>query len=237
MTAAQFDKTVGRFEAKIIKVAQSRFVRSLAEGGSGISFGFSNLDQERPFSYSLKGPDDESTDAIMNTWRILTQDNDPLSLRNISKQFDTARANSWITPATHREFLIKRGTLNRYLDGNSFLKMKLFVADDGLVRIAQTYGLQDDGLLGYRMDRPSRRWILDVFLYGEISHSKEAKADIIEWMRTHGGTYALYRNEFNNILVRSVRTMERLRQRSIVPALQQVRAHLYELQRSPVPGS
>ena len=117
-----------------------------------------------------RGPRWESVEAFVLTFRFFLQGSDSISIRQMAKVFSSDLA----TPSERKRFYEVQENVNAYLDGLSMFK-------EG----SQTM---------------SRREVMDVFIYGGMSHAtpgKKAKFDA--WMR-HQLLAPMTTTEFTTIL-------------------------------------
>ncbi|QDV78976.1 hypothetical protein [Botrimarina mediterranea] len=117
-----------------------------------------------------RGPRWENVEAFVLTFRFFIQDNESISIRNMAKVFSSDLA----TPGERRRFYEIRESLNKYLDGSSMFKEGARTA--------------------------SRREVMDVFIYGGMSHAKPKKKEKFDaWMR-HVLLGPMTTTEFTTIL-------------------------------------
>ena len=86
----------------------SRYTQQLLQGEIGGSFSFSGGVP----SSSRRGPDEESLKSVFLTLRMFLQDNESISIRNMSKMFANLKLDSQLTAP----FESIRSDLNRFLD-------------------------------------------------------------------------------------------------------------------------
>lgn len=98
---------------------------------------------------TLKGPTNEQIDAILLTFRLFIQDNDRISLAKLAK---TVALDSSVTNMWKEEFNKSRNAINDFLDALPAIQAEI------------------NGQL-----ISSRREIMNVFIYGDLSHMKENK--------------------------------------------------------------
>ena len=106
-----------------------------------------------PIKIERQGPNEEAIDAFVLTFRFFIQDNEKSSFRNIAKIYEGL-------PVSQQKkdlFKYARNKLNEFLDSHSMLK------------------INDQNL--------TNRQILDIFIYGGLSHANEKKKVIFDrWM-------------------------------------------------------
>lgn len=109
--------------------------------------------KDKPSSADIRWPDEEAIDAFVLTFRFFIQSNEKSSFENVEKTYD----NLPISRQKKELFKNARKKLNDYLD----------------LRIPWQVNNQ----------QPTRREILNVFIYGEFAHANEIKRVILDqWM-------------------------------------------------------
>ncbi len=117
-----------------------------------------------------KGPDEEAIDAFILTFRFFIQDNEKTSFRNLDKIY-----NELSIPQLQKDlFSNARKELNTYLDSPSL------------------FNINNETL--------SNRHILEVFIYGGLSHASEIKKKIFDFWMSNPFLSAHLQNEFVFIL-------------------------------------
>jgi hypothetical protein len=105
-------------------------------------------------SVQHRGPRWESVEAFVLTFRFFIQDNEPISIRKMVDVFSSDIA----TPGERSAFYKIREDVNRYLDRDSMFKFGGKFA--------------------------TNREVMDVFIYGGMSHAKPGKKEKFDlWMR------------------------------------------------------
>jgi hypothetical protein len=94
-------------------------------------------------------PNEDSLDACILTIRLFIQDNEPISIRNIQKLYDTLP----ISQDRKSRFSQARDKLNTFLDRPSLFERTIIIL------------IGNQGKLN-----PTNREILNAFVYGEYSH-------------------------------------------------------------------
>ena len=124
----------------------------------------------QPAEVRRRGPDQENIDAFVLTLRFFLQDNEITSFRNLSANIYA----STLVPEEYRlQFEKPRAALNDFLDGNTMFNF------GGII---------------------TRRELLEVFLFGDLSHAnKEKKKKFEEWMAS-SLVSPFFENEFVMIL-------------------------------------
>ena len=117
-----------------------------------------------------RGPSQEQTDAFVLTFRFFIQNNDSISFSNMDKAFNA----NFIPSELRLKFVEAKGHLNNYLDSKT------------------NFEVNGHGV--------TRRELLDVFIYGELSHTNHAKkVKYDNWMSNR--IFATFmKNEFTSIL-------------------------------------
>jgi len=154
----QIIKSLKLFNEKVNKLSSSRFVKSIGLPGGGFKMsGKPNAAGIMEYKAERKGPDDEAIAAAALTFRFFVQDNERISLRNISRYY----ADNLIDDSLSKQYEEIRNELNDFLDNERYSVFK---------------GNQT---------RLTRRELLDTFLYGDLAHANEAKYDLIQsWKRS-----------------------------------------------------
>jgi hypothetical protein len=152
---------------------------------------------------TVQGPDNESIAACVLTIRLFIQNNDPISFGNMKKIYD----NLDTSQENKNEFNQIRDELNRYLDSGSPLVMsnekanpEMILANDLNERLAElsNASLTSENRLTYRE-------ILDLFIYGDLSHTNETKREKLKQLLSSsvGAAFAWY--IFTGILIQIMR--------------------------------
>jgi hypothetical protein len=98
-------------------------------------------------------PNEEFIDAFVLTFRFFIQNNDSISIKNMSANFNSGIVNKDIK----KKFIDVKTKFNDYLDTDTMFDI------GGVI---------------------SRRNILDIFVYGELSHMNPSKKEIYDtWMK------------------------------------------------------
>ncbi len=124
----------------------------------------------KPVNVRRKGPDEEAIDAFVLTFRFFIQDNEKSSFRNLKKTYEGLPI-----PQQKKDlFNLVRKWLNEFLDSNSILVIN---------------------------GKPlSNRHILEVFIYGGLSHANEEKKKEYDMWMSNPILKPLVENEFVYIL-------------------------------------
>jgi hypothetical protein len=97
--------------------------------------------------FHFDGPDDEAIDAFVLTLRFFIQDNEPTSLRNMSRLYGSLPIN----PTLVARFEQERAAANALLDSSAFISI--------------------DG------ERLTCRRLVDTFVYGDRAHASPEKSE------------------------------------------------------------
>jgi len=138
------------FNEKAEKLRSRSFTRSL--NGSGVTMSFKKGEADK---IERRGPNIESIDAFVLTFRFFIQNNEKISLGNVADIYDNL-------PSQLQEeknlFLENRQEINSYLDSIS--------------------------MFNFNNKRFTKREILDVFIYGGLAHANEDQKKIFDtWMK------------------------------------------------------
>ena len=103
-----------------------------------------------------RGPDEEAIDAFVLTFRYFIQDNEKSSFRNLAKYYE----NDQINAELKNEFSRIRKEINGFLDKSGGIAIH------------------------FNNERLTKRKIMDIFIYGGLSHSSdETKKNMYDmWM-------------------------------------------------------
>jgi hypothetical protein len=96
------------FNEKAEKLLQSSFARDLRASGVKIQFDINN----KTGTIKRTGPQGESFDAFILTYRYFIQDNEPCSIRNLSKIYEA----DGVPEELKTRFMASRTNLNQFLD-------------------------------------------------------------------------------------------------------------------------
>jgi len=112
-------------------------------------------DRDKGWESAFDGPGDESIDAAVLTLRQFMQDNDPVSVRNVSDAY----LRSSLSTALRGEFQLLRSHLNQFLDSPT------------------NVAIEEGRLLTFRR-------VLDLFVYGGLAHSSPRHRATYEGLKT-----------------------------------------------------
>lgn len=144
------------FNEKADKLFRLSFVKTMFETNTGITLSWkARADGLYDELHERRGPEEEAIDAFVLTFRYFIQDNEVTSFRKMAEHY----ANAPIDSALKDEFNEIRKQINELLDSQPDFQIE----HDG-----KTY---------------SRREIMDIFMYGGLSHANPSKKQIYdEWM-------------------------------------------------------
>jgi hypothetical protein len=153
------------FVEKAEKLERLSFYKKVSQGsGVRLSAGVNKAALSSRF-----GPDEESIDSFVLTFRFFIQDNEKISLRNMASIFES-NLSSEKTRSIYQE---AREKLNEYLDSNTSFNF--------------------GGVL-------TNREIMDVFIYGGLSHATDSKKLKYDEWKSSTILFPFLENEFVKIL-------------------------------------
>jgi ribosomal protein L30 len=149
-----------RFNRRVDRVEASRFWKRYRDEKPNAIMKMEKMELEKtgPTSFAMTGIvhsmledfDQDELDAFVLSYRVFTQDNDQLSLRSLSRLYDS----EWMPPEAKERFEEARTQLNEHLDSQATI------------------------MFGERAVRV--RNIVDVVIYGGMAHANPEKAAIFE---------------------------------------------------------
>jgi len=144
-------KTLRLFNEKTNKLRERSFTDHVFRKNSRLQV---TAKKGEPVKIESKEPDDESLEAFVLTYRLFFQNNDRISIFNISKIYDSIPVSDKIKNA----FKSSRNTINQFLDS--------------------------DSMLGINYELFSNREILELIIYGGLAHTNEKYMEIYDrWMK------------------------------------------------------
>jgi ribosomal protein L30 len=157
--------TLRRFNRRVARVEGSRFWRRYKDELPNAIMRFEHVDVEStgPTTLTITGRvhsvledfDQDELDAFVLSYRVFTQDNDPLSIRALSRIYEGA----WMPEEARQNFEEARSRLNEYFDSTATVEF-------GDTKI-------------------SVRDLVDIIVYGGLAHSNPRKAEIFEsWQKS-----------------------------------------------------
>ena len=156
------------FNEKHDKLMSLGFVKKIFEEKIGFTM---SVKKDAPVDFQRHGPEGESIDAFVLTYRFFIQDNEMISFRNMSKIYDEMG----ITQDKKKAFEGIRETINTFLNSNSMLIIK--------------------------DKKYTNREIQDIFIYGGLSHANETKKRIFDSWKKDQLIFEILENEFVGVLV------------------------------------
>ncbi|MCD6591050.1 MAG: hypothetical protein J7K72_03715 [Candidatus Aenigmarchaeota archaeon] len=151
------------FNEKVDRLHTRSFVEKLKKLGYEIHL-------KNEFDGKLYGPDDESVEAFVLTIRFFYQNNEKISLSNMSEIYEKLP----ISPKVKREFERIRNELNTFLDSKTRFTIN-----------------------GKEI---TNREIFETFLYGDLAHSNKTKRKTYEFWKSNIPLYIVLKHEFIEIL-------------------------------------
>ena len=174
----EYDDEIERlrlFIEKVERVQSLSLVRTLVETGSKLTLSWTQ--QSGALQLAAAGPDAEQIDAFVLTMRLFTQDNDRISLRNMSKVLE----NLPVSEELNRHFAMHRSNLNQSLDSPCMLSIN--------------------------GDHPTRLEVLNTVLYGHLSHvSPDHRRRHLSWVQDPMAA-SIIDFEFVGVLVLFLKTL------------------------------
>lgn len=167
------------FNEKAEKLDRFSFTDKIFNNQTGFKMSFEFGEQPSATS-ERHGPDEESIDAFLLTLRFFIQNNEEISLQNMSKKYEFLKSNPKIDSRIFDYFESYRSQINSYLDTpHHMLKFK-----------------DRDG------NEITNRYIFDTFLYGNLAHgtSKPYKKEQYDEWKASAVLFPLIENAFVVIL-------------------------------------
>ena len=151
------------FNEKADKLMSLGFTKKIFGEKSGFTF---SAKKDGPVVFQRHGPESESIDAFVLTYRFFIQNNEKISFNNMSRIYDE----TGIAQDKKNAFKRIRETINNFLDSNSWGSI------DG-----KTY---------------TYREIQVIFIYGGLSHANETKKRIFDSWKRDQLLFTILENEF-----------------------------------------
>ena len=147
-------KALELFNEKAEKLRKCKFTETLFKEKSGFRL---SIKKDKPIETERWGPDEESIDAFVLTFRFFIQDNEKSSFRNIARIYDKLP----ISKKKKDLFKDARNNFNKFLDSTPVIR---------IVVNGTSFTHRD---------------ILEIFIYGGLSHANESKKATYDlWMNT-----------------------------------------------------
>lgn len=157
MTATNDFKTaLILFNEKADKLLRLSFVETMFKTNTGVTLSWTaREDGQYDEVHVRQGPQEEAIDAFVLTFRYFIQDNEATSFRKMAQSY----ADAPIGDSFKTQFAEIRETINSFLDS------------------------PPDFQIQYNGKTYSRREIIDIFVYGGLSHANPSKKTLYdEWM-------------------------------------------------------
>lgn len=160
-------KTLYRFNEKTEKLHSSGFIEQIKAGNSGIKI---VAKQGEPLMLDIKSPG-EYTEAFVLTLRMFMQNNDTISIGNMSELYERLP----ISEDKKGTFRKLRRQLNSFLDSPSMIQLN--------------------------KKQFTNRELLDIMLYGDLAHINPEKRALLEQMQAFPPFFAIAKVNFEGILI------------------------------------
>lgn len=155
MDTKQFLEALYLFNEKSEKLVKLSFIPTTNKGTSASLKSKEVSKSGRTLTWERAGPSFEAIEAFILTFRFFIQDNEICSLRNMAKFYDENCKNKILQKNFHQA----RNAINNFLDSGPQM---------GITFLNET--------LSYRR-------IMDIFIYGEMSHATKLKKELFKkWM-------------------------------------------------------
>ncbi len=161
------------FNEKAQKLSSSSFVGKMVAGESSVRISAKKGEPVKVQAKSLG----ESTDAFVLTLRMFMQDNDRISIHNMSELYERLP----VPEQKKQTFKDLRKHLNDTLDEPSMIQMN--------------------------KKRFTKRELFETMLYGDLAHTDPEKRKIVDEMKQFGLIYPLAKAEFEGILAEFLSTI------------------------------
>ncbi len=167
------------YNEKADKLEGMSFTKRILSEGSGVQI---SVKRGEPVSAARFGPDQESIEAFVLTFRFFVQDNEPSSFRNLAVLYDDPTLS--LDPDTVHRFKEAREAINSFLDAPT------------MVRINER--------------RLTRREVFEVFMWGALAHSH--KKDTFDKWAGIPVFFQMMENEFVYTLASILRAVFAIRE-------------------------
>lgn len=166
-------RTLKLFSEKAERLRQGRFAQRVFAGNTGVTI---SAAQGRPVVAVRHGPDQDAIEAAVLTYRFFIQDNEPCSLRNLSKLYPELPTSAYLA----NNYLDARQKLNDYLDGP--LSVSLTINGKTL----------------------THRDVFEALIYGDLAHSNREKEPEFKRWQQNDIVFSILENEFVVILAETM---------------------------------
>lgn len=154
MCSQEYTKTLKLFNEKAEKLRNCSFTKDVFKEKSGMRI---SIKKDKPVKTERWGPNEESIETFVLTFRFFIQDNEKSSFRNMERIYDELP----ILEEKKNLFKDTRNELNKFLDSVPVVK------------------IEANGKSFTQRD------ILEIFIYGGLSHANENKKGTYDfWMKT-----------------------------------------------------
>ncbi len=161
------------FQEKAAKLRSLSFTKDVMSAAQKLNVSFKKVDKDKyRFVADRNGPQSESIDAFVLTFRFFIQDNEKSSFRNLASAYEY----SGIPNALRSEFIEIRTSINEFLD--SYPDFGVAIGEKKFLR----------------------REIMEIFIYGGLSHANDTKYELYNEFRSCAPLYAFAEWEFVSIL-------------------------------------
>jgi hypothetical protein len=168
MTKEEIFEILKLFNEKAEKLRSTTFIKKGIESPGGIRISYK---KGHPITAERAGPTQEEIDAFVLTFRFFIQKNERCSFVSMAKVYE----NPALEQVGKERFAYIRNVLNRFLDQDSIIGPESEIGKGRLFK---------------------NREIMDIFLYGDLSHANATKKRIFdEWVSAPPGR-AIFTNEF-----------------------------------------
>lgn len=142
------------FNEKADKLARLSFVEKMNHPNVGFTLSFENLEKGgSQVTQEIRGPEEEAIEAFVHTFRFFIQNNEQSSFANMEQHYLAAP----VDDSLKQEFVDMRNWINQHLDAEPIMVPGFPFTID------------------YNNEKLTRRRIMDVFVYGGLSHANEEK--------------------------------------------------------------
>ncbi len=172
------------FNDKVEKLRRSRFVAYVHEvGRSSVKFS-AQRHESGDFEMTLEreGPAEEMIDAVVLTLRMFIQKREPISLPKLSKAYDSLP----VSDSLKERFRETHKAVNELLDSVTHLI--------------------------YNEERITNQELIDIFVYGELSHVEDRKRKVFEGWTQMPPFFAMLENEFCAVIYNLIGAMTVIRE-------------------------
>ncbi len=172
MTIAAALRALRLFNEKADKLEKLGFTRRITSEETRVTVHFQ---AEGGITGERYGPDDESIEAFVLTFRFFVQDNEPTSIRRMDRMYEELWATSLLSDSLAEDFHKVREDLNEFLDKNTHVH--------------------------YFGKTITRRDIYDTFMWGGLAHANEKKKAVYDEWQSLPFLFDMLEYEFVRVLV------------------------------------